>query len=787
MTDSMRTNPIGKVLETLKHIHVVKDGWKACCPAHEDRNPSLSVWTNEDSSVGLKCYAGCERNAILLALNLNASDLRSSNVNSSRHLVGDRRHNSKPQINTEDSSPVPNGRTHEASAFPTLESAIKRVCESNRLAHPAREPWIYFDADGNEIGAVVRWDRPEGGKEIRPFHRTADGWHIRAMTAPRPLYQLSKVIIAKRVFVTEGEKAANALQMLYVDCSEMAVTTSAGGSNAAHQSDWSALSGKEVFIFPDNDEPGRLYADTICEQLGRLPSRPNIRIVELPGLPDRGDADDYISARAKDHSIESIRNEIERLAMDAPIFDFSPPEVPEHLGWRPFPVDALPMVLRTYAKAVSKGLDVDPSFVALPALAVCASAVGNAVRICLKNGWNEPCAVWMVLVGESGDGKSPPLQQVLKPLRAMERDAKKSYQDKWEQYQLELANHRKQLQKWERNKDDSSSPPQIPECPSETRYVADDFTMEQLAELLEANPRGLLWFRDELAGVFNSFDRYSKTRGGDASRFLELFNGDSIRVDRKTGSKSTHIPHGLMSLVGGIQPGILKSCLTREYRESGFAARILFSCPPRRIRKWNESEITSDVERPFHDLIGNLFAIPMPDELTLNLVYLDSEAKEIWTSFHDDNALERHQETGDLAAALAKLDRHGARLALVIHLIRFASNEPGVQFPTLDARSMQSGIDLARWFGNEARRVYLRISETPEECHERELVEWICSQGGTVSVRDVQRGLTRYRKCQETAEVALNQLVERNLGLWQAKPTDGIRGGRPTRFFRLNR
>jgi hypothetical protein len=44
--------------------------WVACCPAHEDRSPSMTVRELEDGRVLLHCFAGCDVEAILGAVGM---------------------------------------------------------------------------------------------------------------------------------------------------------------------------------------------------------------------------------------------------------------------------------------------------------------------------------------------------------------------------------------------------------------------------------------------------------------------------------------------------------------------------------------------------------------------------------------------------------------------------------------------------------------------------------------------------------------------------------------------
>lgn len=59
---------------------------------------------------------------------------------------------------------------------------------------------------------IVRWDRAGGGKDIRPVARNEAGWTLDGMPTPRPLYGLPELTDAERVYVTEGEPAADALR-----------------------------------------------------------------------------------------------------------------------------------------------------------------------------------------------------------------------------------------------------------------------------------------------------------------------------------------------------------------------------------------------------------------------------------------------------------------------------------------------------------------------------------------------------------------------------------------------
>jgi hypothetical protein len=65
-----------EIILQLKNVRRSGKGWSARCPAHQDRQNSLSVAEGRNGKVLLYCFAGCQFKDIVGALNLNAHDLR---------------------------------------------------------------------------------------------------------------------------------------------------------------------------------------------------------------------------------------------------------------------------------------------------------------------------------------------------------------------------------------------------------------------------------------------------------------------------------------------------------------------------------------------------------------------------------------------------------------------------------------------------------------------------------------------------------------------------------------
>ena len=153
-----------------------------------------------------------------------------------------------------------------------------------------------------------------------------------------------------------------------------------------------------------------------------------------------------------------------------------------------------------------------------------------------------------------------------------------------------------------------------------------------------------------------------------------------------------------------------------------------------------------------------------------------------WLMFYTEHAKLQVDAIGHCAAVLSKIEGAAARLALIVHLVRKVVRDPTLRTYDIDAKSVQAGVALARWFAQEAERVYWILTESEEDEELRTLVEWIERKGGTVSSRELQRGPRRFRTDAETAEQTLNRLVKQGIGRWQVIPPQS---GRPRAVFQL--
>jgi DNA polymerase I-like protein with 3'-5' exonuclease and polymerase domains len=452
-------------------------------------------------------------------------------------------------------------------------------------------------------------------------------------------------------------------------------------------------------------------------------------------------------------------------------------------AYRPFPVEALPEPIRTFVVQGAAAIGCDVAYLALPALSVAASLIGNSRVIRLKRNWYEPAVVWSGIVGDSGTLKSPAVGAAVNPLYRLQKKLIKQFRLDREQYQKDKEAYDERKRQAKKEEREFTGEP--PEKPTLARVVTGDITVEKLAELLDDNCKGLLTCRDDLGGWLGSFTRYKGRAGGsDLPNWLEMSRAGTIQVDRKTGDRPTlFITHAAVSITGGIQPGALARALTPEYMEVGLGARILLAMPPKLGKRWSEVEIDLDVQEAYDKTLHALRELHMDrdqdGEKEPFAVRLTPEAKTVWVRFYGEWAKVQANAEGELAAAYSKPEGYAARLALIHHIVSLVGRGEDDCQP-IEPASIEAGVTLARWFAYEVRRIYRTLAETEDQKHTRKLLELIRSWGGIASVRRLQHASgSRYRNA-EDAEAALQALVDAGLAEWQEREP-GPQGGRPTR------
>jgi hypothetical protein len=234
-------------------------------------------------------------------------------------------------------------------------------------------------------------------------------------------------------------------------------------------------------------------------------------------------------------------------------------------------------------------------------LACLGQTISNKRVIELKPDWCEPSVIWGAIIGESGTHKSPAIRLGTEILRDRQLKKIESDNERMDEFECAKKRFKIDLKIWEKRaeqtvKDGIPTPPmpQEPEEPICERYFTTDATVEAIILLLSRQSGGLLMLRDELSGWLRGMGEYKKgSKGGsDLGHWLSFWNADSVQKDR-VGSKPLTVRQAAVSIVGGIQPQILKQAIGHEHRQDGLCQRFLLVMPPNAVWSGRKEPLTS--------------------------------------------------------------------------------------------------------------------------------------------------------------------------------------------------
>ncbi len=798
------SDPVQRVIAALREHNYeprrAGDGWTCRCPAHDDRNPSLSIDVGDDGRALLRCFAGCELSAIVAAIGLRASDLfaddptrRNGHATRTHRLsTSTETHPANSEGDSVDGDATKGGRT-----FPTAREA---VAELERRHGPRSQTWRYHGAKGEPVGLVVRWNTPTG-KDVRPVSRKSDGsgWIIGGMPTPRPLYALPLLRTTKpgeRVYVVEGEKAADA-----ADAIGLAATTSPHGSKSASKADWSPVAGRDMVILADNDDAGEAYARAVA-RLALAAGARSVRIVRLvelwADLPEGGDMADLVEHRAGD--ADAIRAEVEALA------DRASPEVQvaDPLAAPAFDLGAVipsrAAYARDYLAALSRSTQTPIEMPALLGLAIASAALCGVARVRGHGDHEEPPQLWALVLCESAVRKTAVLAELLAPIMLWE----KRQADELGPVIAAAAQRRKIDEKRLKSIEDNAARNADPQMaasfaddavrlaqamqaepiPTAPVLLASEPTPEGLSRQMVANHGRALLASAEADALDIVQGRYSGSRN--YGIMLKGHAGDAIRAQR-AGRPGDTIDNPALAVALCVQPQAVRELWADPHAEGrGLLARFAVIHPRDHIghRDVRPLPVPVSARKSWRAAIERLLMYEPSDSPVV--VGLGADADALYHDFQ--RRTELSLGIGDLAERRAwggKLCGLLLRIALTLHALEsWALSGRPEDFPTIDAATMRAAIAWADYLASAESHARERLGESDEGREIRRLAEWIERKGGTVTVRDLTRGPCKYRNDPERAAEALGELVAARIAEW-VFDSSGPTGGRPAKRVRL--
>ena len=469
----------------------------------------------------------------------------------------------------------------------------------------------------------------------------------------------------------------------------------------------------------------------------------------------------------------------------------------------------IPGPLREWLLDISYRMQCPVDFVAVGALVTVGSLIGAGcgIRPKQRDDWTVIPNLWGGVVARPSMLKSPALSEVLQPLKKLEAKALDDFEDMrlFAEVEEEIAEEkRKEIrqrigQAVRNKKDDRGTMDALraeymaladQEPPTRRRYLTNDATIEKMAELLNENQRGLLYFRDELVGFLVNLDR--EDRQADRAFYLESWNGFGSYTTDRIGRGTIDTDNLCVSILGGIQPSRLTGYLLQakdDLQNDGLLQRFQLLVYPDEPSNWKlvDEYPNKEARKRAYSVFSKLanmdfqqYGAMQPYDEGRPYFHFSEEAQEIFFSWLID--LQERLKTEDVPLMVEHLSKYRSllpSLALIFHLINIANGQ--AEGPVSDDATL-AAISWCDYLENHARRIYGMVGDIGQRAA-GELAKRI-KEG---KVKDSFTSRDVYRNCwqlldKENTELACKELEAAG---WLIKNRQTT-GGRPKEVYSIN-
>lgn len=470
----------------------------------------------------------------------------------------------------------------------------------------------------------------------------------------------------------------------------------------------------------------------------------------------------------------------------------------------PFDFDLLPLSLKTWIEDIADRVQCPPDFPAVAAMIALAAVVGRKVGIRPKrqDDWLVVPNLWGVAIGPPSVMKTPAIQEPLIPLKRLEIDAKREFDEAMNEYKAqELVAEQRKAKAKTAIKTALAKPgenaleiargalAQDDDKPTRRRYIVNDSTVEKLGEILNENPNGVLGFRDELIGLLKSLDKEGQE--GARSFYLEAWSGNGRYTYDRIGRGTIDIEAAIVSLIGSIQPGPLRNYLrgavSGNEQADGLMQRFQLAVYPDISKTWRNVDRwpNTDAKNRAYDVICTLDRLDASavgahhdHDDAIPFLHFDSEAQNRFNEWREklEHRLRSGEEHPVMVAHLAKYRSLIPSLALLCHLAEGHTGPVGIQ-------SLSRAIAWGRYLESHARRIF-SLAVAPDTAEALALAKKI--KAGELpdefALRDVYRNGWIGLGTRDAAARAVELLVDLD---WLVQ-VDGPTAGRPRTRYLIN-
>ncbi len=381
----------------------------------------------------------------------------------------------------------------------------------------------------------------------------------------------------------------------------------------------------------------------------------------------------------------------------------------------PFPVNALPPILREMASAIATTTSTDVAMAGTSILSAVSYCFSGLYRMSAKRDHTEPLVLDTLTIAEPSFKKSPVISMVKRPFIQFAHDWNENNKQVIFQSQAEQKLLLDKLDALEKKKDITAD--EIAKLQTEIsnmpivnfrRIVVDDITPESLVNQLDQN--GMLLMISDEAGMLGNFSGRYSNNIPNLDMLLKSWNGETYISDRATRD-SIVLKKPYMSICLACQPYVFDGMINNPvFRGSGLIARFMYCFPVSNIgtRKYDTQAVPEQVADSYKNLVYKLLGAKFTyhDEKELYL-HFDSKAYGEFVDYYN-NFIEPHLVT-DMAFCKdwgGKYHGELLRLCGIIHCIKCALNgiEPVENRVTLD--TLCNAIEIGEYFREQAIYAY---------------------------------------------------------------------------------
>ena len=451
----------------------------------------------------------------------------------------------------------------------------------------------------------------------------------------------------------------------------------------------------------------------------------------------------------------------------------------------PYPLDALPEMLRAAVEEVHAFTKAPIPLVASSALAALSLAVQVHADVKRAEKLQGPTGLFLLTVADSGERKSTCdgfFMQAIRDYEAEQAEAAKplikdhkAAMEAWEAKRSGIKEKIRQLSKEGKPareqevalrdlEHDKPQPPRVP------RLIYGDATPEALKwSLAKGWPSGGV-VSSEAGLVFGAHGMGKDSVMRNLATLNQLWDGVDIATERRT-TESFTVRGARLTIALQVQEATLRSFFDRSgglARGTGFLARFLLAWPEstQGYRPFTEPPESWPALTRFNQRIAGILEQDTPiDEdgaLSPAVLPLATDTKTAWVIFHDaiEGELRSGGELHDVRDVASKTADNAARIATLFHIFEHGSGG------AVGLAAFEGASRIAAWHLHEARRFYGELALPVEQADAERLDSWLldyCRREKTTIVprREVQRNVTPGHLRQKTAlDVALAVLEE---------------------------